>query len=117
MSEIEKMVEIVNRLRDERDWRQFHDAKSSAAALVTEAAELLEILRFTSEDELDEEVEKKSEELSDELADTLFWVLVLSDDLGIDLMGALREKIKKTEKKYPIEKAKGNREKWTDYED
>jgi len=117
MSEIQKLIDLVEEFRTERDWKQFHNAKNSAAALVTEAAEYLELFRWTAEEDLDERVEDKREEISDELADVLFWVLTISKDLDIDLKEALREKLKKTAEKYPAEKVRGSTKKHTEYKD
>jgi hypothetical protein len=41
-------------------------------------------------------------------------VLLLASDLGVNLGDALEEKLKKDAKKYPVEKAKGRAEKYTD---
>ena len=38
----------------------------------------------------------------------------MSNDLNIDVIDALEEKIKKNEAKYPVEKAKGNAKKYTE---
>jgi NTP pyrophosphatase (non-canonical NTP hydrolase) len=53
------------------------------------------------------------EEISEELADVLYWVLLMSHDLNIDILKSLEKKIKKNESKYPVEKSKGNHTKYT----
>lgn len=55
--------------------------------------------------------EKK--EIADELADTLYWILLLSHDLGIDIIAASHSKLKQNAKKYPVKKAKGRHAKYT----
>ena len=49
-----------------------------------------------------------------ELADVLYWVLLMSKDLDIDVLEALHKKMKKNEDKYPVEKAKGKHTKYTE---
>jgi NTP pyrophosphatase (non-canonical NTP hydrolase) len=44
----------------------------------------------------------------------LYWVLLMSHDLGIDLGEAFDKKMRKNEAKYSVEKAKGNHKKYTE---
>jgi NTP pyrophosphatase (non-canonical NTP hydrolase) len=53
------------------------------------------------------------EEIEDELADVLFFVLRFSQRFDVDLSKALLRKIEKSERKYPVEKAKGKNTKYT----
>jgi NTP pyrophosphatase (non-canonical NTP hydrolase) len=54
------------------------------------------------------------EEVSDELADVLYWVILIANDLDIDLKQAVKRKLVKNDKKYPIKKAKGKHTKYTE---
>ena len=49
----------------------------------------------------------------DELADVMTYCLMLSDKLGVDPMKIILDKLEKTKKKYPVEKAKGVSIKYT----
>ena len=53
--------------------------------------------------------------LKDELADVYYWLLLLADHYDIDIDDALEEKIKKNEKKYPIDKSKRSSEKYSEF--
>lgn len=53
-------------------------------------------------------------DIGEELADVLYWVLLMSHDLGIDMKDALLKKIAKNEAKYPVEKAKGTHKKYNE---
>lgn len=115
MGNIEKLVAIVKTFCEERDWDQFHGPKDLAIGVITEAAELLEHFRFLSDAQalklLNDPSQK--EEIEDELADVLFFLLRFSQRFDIDLGRALLRKIEKSEKKYPVEKAKGKNTKYT----
>ena len=50
------------------------------------------------------------------LADVLYWVLLMSHDIGIDISDALDKKMVQNEAKYSIEKAKGSHKKYTEYQ-
>lgn len=54
------------------------------------------------------------EAIAEELADVLYWVLLLSNKLDVDLVGSFQDKMLKNEQKYPIEKAKGSHKKYTE---
>ena len=49
------------------------------------------------------------------LADTLIYLTRLADKLDVDLLAAAISKIKLNEQKYPVKKAKGNAQKYTEY--
>lgn len=56
----------------------------------------------------------KKEAIGEELADVLYWVLLMSHDLKIDVLDALEKKMQENEEKYPIDKAKGKHTKYKD---
>ena len=102
--------------RDARDWKQFHNPKEVALCLSIEAAEILELFRFKSEDAvaLDMKDETRRDLLSQEMADVLYWLLMLSDHTGIDLASALERKLRINEQKYPVRLARGRNLKYTE---
>ena len=51
---------------------------------------------------------------SSDLADVLYFILIMGYDLNIDMADAFHKKIEKNEKKYPVEKSKGNHTKYTE---
>ncbi len=107
MSDIKELIKKIKDFRDERDWKQFHNSKDVALSLMLEAAEVLEHFQWKSPKEVDEYTKKNREEIGEELADVLYWVLLMSYDLEIDVKKALEKKLKKNEKKYPVGKARG----------
>jgi len=110
-------VERIVKFREDRDWSQFHTPKDMAISLVLESTELLEHFQWKKEDEVKVHLDQRREEVAEELADVLYWVLLISNDLKIDLNATLSKKMDKNEAKYPIEKAKGNAKKYTELED
>ncbi|MBU1083179.1 nucleotide pyrophosphohydrolase [Patescibacteria group bacterium] len=98
--------------RDARDWKQFHNPKDVALSLVLEASEVMEHFQWKNKEEIEEYIETNKTDISEELADVLYWVLLMSHDLKIDVLVALEAKIRKNEEKYPVEKAKGKHTKY-----
>ena len=112
MSDIKKLTEKIEKFRDARDWKQFHNPKDVALSLVLEAGEVMEHFQWKNKEEIEEYEKENRAEIGEELADVLYWVLLLSNDLEIDIKEALDKKIAKNEKKYPVDKAKGKHTKY-----
>jgi dCTP diphosphatase len=113
MKNLKDLTARIIAFRDARDWKQFHNPKDVALSLVLEAGEVMEHFQWKSKDEMNKYVVDSKEEISEELADVLYWVLLMSHDLNIDILKSLEKKIKKNESKYPVEKSKGNHTKYT----
>ena len=114
MLTLEDLQKKIIAFRDARDWKQFHTPKDMAISLALEAAEVLEHFQWKNEAEMKEYVQTHKEDIGDELADVLWWVLTMSNDLGINILEAAEKKIEKTALKYPVEKAKGRHAKYTE---
>ncbi|MDD5146567.1 MAG: nucleotide pyrophosphohydrolase [Candidatus Pacebacteria bacterium] len=113
MSKLEDLAKRIIDFRDARDWKQFHNPKDLAISLALEAAEVLEHFQWKTGQELKEYVEANKEHISEELADVLYWILLMTHDLDIDILATLEKKMQKNEQKYPVEKSKGNHKKHT----
>lgn len=113
--EIGRLVERIVRFRDEREWKRFHKPKDMALSLVLEATEVLEHFQWKSEEESKTYAKSNKDDIGEELADVLYWVLLMSHDLDIDIVSTFEEKMKKNESKYPISQARGSSKKYTEY--
>lgn len=114
------IVQLQQRIRafcDARDWEQFHNPKDLAISLVLEASEVLEHFQWKDHTEMNTHLEESKEDVADELADVLYWVLLMASYFEIDLTHALRSKMDKNERKYPVEKSLGNHKKYTELSD
>ena len=102
--------ETVNRIRkftEDRDWDQFHSPANLAKSIVIEAAELLECFQW-SDDKYD------LQHVKEELADVIVYSQNLLDKLGLDADDIVNMKMSQNEEKYPVEKAKGKSDKYTE---
>jgi NTP pyrophosphatase (non-canonical NTP hydrolase) len=109
---LERIVKFVN----ERNWEKFHNPKDLAISLNLEAAEVLEHFQWKSPQEINDHVKNYKDDISDELVDVLYWVLLMSHYLDVDLKKAFERKMKQNEKKYPVDKARGKHSKYTTYQ-
>lgn len=106
----EETIKQVLKFRDDRDWKQFHNPKDLAISISLEAAELLEVFQWSGKDVA---CEDKKDRIKEELADILNYCILMADACDLDVDEIVREKIKKNNEKYPVEKAYGSKEKYT----
>ncbi|MDR3213649.1 MAG: nucleotide pyrophosphohydrolase [Azoarcus sp.] len=109
------LTRAVLAFRDERDWAQFHGLKHLIVSLCLEAGEVLELTQWKSDAEVEALPRDTAgrEALADECADVLAYLLLAADKANIDLGTALRHKLAKNALKYPVEKSRGRREKYS----
>jgi NTP pyrophosphatase (non-canonical NTP hydrolase) len=84
-------------------------------ALSVEVAELVEHMQWLTEDQSKALPDETLASVSEELADILIYLVRLSDKLGVDLLDAAAKKMTHNAEKYPVEHAKGNARKYTDF--
>lgn len=100
----------------ERDWEQFHSPKNLSMALAAEAGELMEHFLWAEPAKstaIAADASKRSK-IADELADVVIYAIEFANVTGIDLAAAIESKMTANARKYPVEKAKGRAEKYTE---
>ena len=102
-------IEQIIKFRDDRDWKQFHNPKDLAISISLEAAELLEVFQWSADDIT---CNNKMEKIRVELADVLNYCVLMADACGLDIDEIVQDKIKRNNEKYPVEKARGSKEKY-----
>lgn len=100
----------------ERDWDQFHSPKNLVMALSVEVSEIVEHFQWLTEQESSNLSDDKLNQVKEEIADVFIYLLRLSDKLGVDVLLEAKKKLLINEKKYPIEKSKGNAKKYSEFE-
>lgn len=100
----------------ERDWEQFHAPKNLSMALAAEAGELMEHFLWATP-----EVSRaivgdaaKRKKIEEELADVVIYALEFANMTGIDVAAVIEAKMAANALKYPVEKAKGRSDKYTE---
>lgn len=113
---LSKLKAKVQSFASERDWLQFHSPKNLSMALAAEAGELMELFLWKDSNESRAFARNpaKRSEICDELADIAIYTLEFANVAGIDLASAIEAKMRKNARKYPVEKARGRSDKYTD---
>jgi NTP pyrophosphatase (non-canonical NTP hydrolase)/predicted nuclease with RNAse H fold len=116
---LEDIRERLSKFAQARNWDQFHTPKNLSMALAAEAAELLEIFQWLTDEQSKDIVynEKEMAQIRQEIADVMIYLIRLSDKLDIDIEKAVLDKIELNEKKYPVELAKDNAIKYNKRDD
>ncbi len=91
---------------------QFHDPKNMAVSIILEASELLEHFQWKTTEEVEKYARENQDEIKDEIADIALYLFELADNLGINLLEAMGQKLSKNASKYPAEKARGKHTKY-----
>ena len=105
------VVTEILKFRDDREWKPFHNPKDLAISLSLEASELLEIFQWSADDL---EVVEKRGAMAEELADVLIYAVMLADISGLNLNDIIKAKMEKNALRYPADRAKGLRKKYTE---
>lgn len=100
MERLEELQKRIQKFNDDRDWNQFHTPSNLAKSISIEANELLECFQWNDQN-------YNIEDVKEELADVMNYCIQMSQVLNVDIIDIMNKKMDKTEKKYPIEKAKG----------
>ena len=93
------LTQQIRQFNEERDWDQFHSPENLAKSISIEAGELLECFQWNND--------YNKEEVCEELADVFTYCIMMADKLGVNPEEIILNKLEKTKKKYPVEKAKG----------
>ena len=101
-------IERIRKFTADRDWDQFHSPANLAKSISIEANELLECFQWS-------DTNYDMEAVKEELADVLVYCRNMLDKFNLDEDEIINYKMDKNEKKYPIEKAKGNADKYTKF--
>ena len=97
---LEALSKRIRKFNKERDWDQFHSPSNLAKSILIEAGELLECFQWNDTD-------YNRDDVIEELADVANYCIQMSQVLGVDLIDIINAKMDVSEKKYPVDKAKG----------
>jgi len=113
---VEELKQRVLAFAQERDWGQFHSPKNLSMALAAEAAELMENFLWTSPEDSRQRARdpQRREAIEQELADIVIYALQFANQTGIDVASAIAAKMEINARKYPVEKARGRSDKYTE---
>ena len=96
-----ELREALLAFRDRRDWQRFHTPRALCASVAVEAAELLELTQWRTDDEFAGWARGNRDVVAAECADILSYLVLLADSLDIDLRTAVQAKLALNEIRFP----------------
>lgn len=113
MKTIKEIQDEIKQFRDERNWDQYHNVLDLSVAMSIECSEVLELLRFKSRDEVNEFLKNNDHKrIFIWTCRCFYFLLAICNKTNINIENAVKEKLEINKKRYPIEKAKNNKEKY-----
>lgn len=109
--------ELIDRIRAfdlERQWGRYHSPKNLVMALAGEVGELIEHFQWLTQEQSRHLPAAKKAAVEEEIGDVTLCLLNLADQLGVDILEAAGRKLERNKEKYPVEKAKGRADKYTE---
>ena len=100
----------------ERDWEQFHSPKNLSMALAAETGELMEHFLWATPEQsrtIAGDAAKRAK-IAEELADIVIYALEFANATGLDVAASIEAKMAANARKYPVEKARGRSDKYTE---
>ena len=104
---MKETMERIKKFRDDRDWQQFHTPSNLAKAISIEAGELLEEFLWDNDN-------FNLQNVKEELADVIIYCIHMANALDVNIEDIINMKMYKNEMKYPVEKSKVKRTKYTE---
>lgn len=99
MERLDELMQRIDKFNKDRDWDQFNTPVNLAKSISIEANELLECYQWNDDADI--------ADVKEELADVMNYCLQMCKVLNINPIDIINAKMDKTEKKYPVDKAKG----------
>lgn len=104
---MKETLERIKKFRDDREWKQFHTPSNLAKAISIESGELLEEFLWDNDN-------FNLQNVKEELADVMIYCIHMANALDVNIEDIINMKMDKNEMKYPVEKAKGKSNKYTE---
>ncbi len=106
---VSELKDLVQRFVRQRDWAQFHTPKNLSMGMAVEAAELMELFQWhdAAGSVALMRQPRARRAMQEELADVMIYCLAFANRAGIDVAGAVRAKLTKNRRKYPVRKYRG----------
>ena len=116
VTDISDLTAKIHAFADARNWAQFHTPRNLVLALAGEVGELAAEIQWVPDSAIEETLAEpgKRAAVKAEIADIAIYVMRLADVLGINLAGAIEDKLRLNEQRYSVEQSRGNARKYTE---
>lgn len=103
---IKEAQDKVKKFDEARGWGDCWDLKDLSLNITEEIGELWNLIKWVDDEKQKEIVKKKKPEVENFIGDTLFLILKIANQTGVDAKKALQDCLEEYEKRMPPEKMK-----------
>lgn len=104
--EIKKAQDKIKKFDEERGWKDGWDLKDLSLNITEEIGEFWNLIKWIDNEKQKEIVKNKKPEVENFIGDTLFLILKIANQTGVDAEKALEDTLEEYEKRMPAEKMK-----------
>ena len=111
------MTTLIRDFAEERDWGKFHSPRNLLLALQGEVGVLSKLFQWVGDSGITPEwLTENRDRIASEVADVLIYLLRFADVLELDALQCAQEKLAFNNARYPVDKARGNSRKYTEFD-
>jgi len=103
---VKQSQDKIKQFDELRGWDKSWNIKDLLLNITEEGGELWDLIKWVDEEKQKKIINENKNDASDYIGDTLFLVLKLANQMGIDAEKALNETLEEYEKRMPAEKIK-----------
>jgi len=99
-----EIIDLIDHFIKEREWIKYHTPKNLAMSIAIEAAEIMELFQWLTNEEAFTKVKTDQalkRALEDELADVMIYCLSMSNSCKIDITNAILRKLDLNKERFP----------------
>jgi len=104
--EIKEAQDKVRKFDEERGWKDNWNIKDLALNITEEVGELWGLIKWIRDEEQKKVIKENKGEVANFTADTLFLILKIANQTGVDVEKAFKEVMEEYEKRMPADKMK-----------
>lgn len=104
--QLKEAQEKIKKFDDARGWGDDWNLKDLSLNITEEVGELWDLIKWINDEKQKQVVEKKKDEVENFVGDTLFLILKIANQTGVDSEKALEDVLTEYEKRMPPEKMK-----------
>jgi len=104
--EIKKAQDEVKKFDKDRGWENSWDIKDLLLNITEEGGEIWNLIKWINDEKQKQVIQNKKTEVEDYIGDTLFLLLKIANQTGVDVEESFNETMKEYYERFPSEKMK-----------
>ena len=103
---IKEAQEEVKKFDEERGWKNNWDIKDLLLNIIEEGGEMWNLIKWIDDEKQKKVIKEQKEEVEDYIGDTLYLILKIANQTGVDVKKSFRRTMEEYYKRFPSKKMK-----------